>query len=382
MPRKRKRSVSPSKGIISGGGSLGVGDREGLSSIQQGMGSTSQSVRSNIRHHSNEPETMVSPRHRHPPPPTAHSPSSHYQPLYEQQHPNQSYSPPNSNTYHSHPHPVYHHANSSHPYHNSPDHEVQQHASSYPIHDQSPNPPPNPHAPSHYNFANRAYAQQRDSGFNTFRVNPGPAPGLIAVNASPVPPPSNSVAPPLHSPSIAAPPPPLGFQHHQYPEDDSHHFHHRSYSHSHSQPPASTSSSVPASHVRLSPPLVASRDPVTRNEFESVNRNGARRSRRARIRNGNESPLTSSDDDVSYNPATAGGRSRAMVKYLIMKAKYRYVIPLCTYHSLLHPAFDHFSYALGEGALLRDELESLKREEHHQWKLKEVGVDEIIKSFG
>ena len=41
--------------------------------------------------------------------------------------------------------------------------------------------------------------------------------------------------------------------------------------------------------------------------------------------------VSSGDEDSGkpYNAEAMGGRSKAMVKYLIMKAKYRYVTPCC-----------------------------------------------------
>ncbi|GJJ14221.1 hypothetical protein Clacol_008483 [Clathrus columnatus] len=358
MPRKRKRSVSPPRSAIEptvkGGGGMDEGRND--IPIQQSSGSVSQPGRSNPRS-IHEHDAIISPRQRHRHSPPTHSP--HYQPqtYYEQQQQrNHTYSPqaPNSNTQH----PSYHHSNHNQTHRNSPDREEPPPHSSYsPQNQSSSNQPPNPHAPSHYNFANRAYAQQRDSGFNTFRVNTGPVPGPVAGGGSSVPPVGVSI------PSNASPLPTPSFDYqHQRQDEDS--FQYRFRPHSHSQPPATTAStSIPGSYPRLSPPLSLLRDNETENEFGSAKANGSGVRNRSWRRNGGESSLSSSDeDDVPYNPATAGGRSKVMVKYLIMKAKYRYV--------------------LDEHALLADELESLKREEHEQWTLKEVSVDEIIKSFG
>ncbi|KAF8530050.1 hypothetical protein BU17DRAFT_36107 [Hysterangium stoloniferum] len=114
-----------------------------------------------------------------------------------------------------------------------------------------PSPPPD-HAPSHYNFSNRAYAQ-RDSGFNTFRVNPAPL--------------------------------------------------------------------------------------ISREQEED-----------------------SEEEEDTYKPERAGGRSRAMVKYLIMKAKYRFVI--------------------GERDLLNNELVTLKKTEKEEFKEKEANVDRVLRGLG
>lgn len=328
MPRKRKRSASPPKvGLVGSNpgrsGLSGMGDGDSVNSIQQGVGSIS---RSNPHLHSHDPEAIISPRSRHHQPPI-HSP--HYQPPYEQPHHTRPYSPPpqDPNSY-THPQTFYRTASGSQHYQSPPDEARHPHPITYPPRDRSPpnatpnNPPPNPHAPSHYNFANRAYAQQRDSGFNTFRVNPGPIPGLAAGGPSSAPPPVN-VSPPLNALPILVPP----SGQHQRQDEGSLPFHHRS--HSHSQHAASTSTSISTPYGRLSPPVLPPKDIETEYEMKGASANGAGRWRpsheRNRNGNGNESPRTSSDEeDVPYNPATAGGRSRAMVKYLIMKAKYRY----------------------------------------------------------
>jgi hypothetical protein len=115
---------------------------------------------------------------------------------------------------------------------------------------------PDAHAPSHYNFANRTYAQhhdQRDSGFNTFRVNPA----------------------------------------------------------IHDRPALSVSSTM---KLRAEGALDR---PPPRDDYMDYD--------------GREEVIASSsegeeDGGKPYNAEAMGGRSKAMVKYLIMKAKYRYVV--------------------------------------------------------
>ncbi|KAF8582952.1 hypothetical protein K439DRAFT_1634862 [Ramaria rubella] len=156
----------------------------------------------------------------------------------------------------------------------------------------SPSSPPHPdvYAPSHYNFANRAYAQYhdpRDSGFNTFRVNP----------------------------TI------------------------------HDRPAPSVSSTM----------KLRSEGSSDRPLHEEYVQSGPRE----------EDPVSSSsgeEDGKPYNAEAMGGRSRAMVKYLIMKAKYRYV--------------------MDEKGSLSHELDDLKRQEKEEWREKEAGVDRVLRVFG
>ncbi|KAF8512988.1 hypothetical protein JB92DRAFT_256208 [Gautieria morchelliformis] len=155
--------------------------------------------------------------------------------------------------------------------------------------------PPDVYAPSHYNFANRAYAQYhdpRDSGFNTFRVNP-------AINDRPA-----------HRPA----------------------------------PAASSTSKLRSEGLVDRQPLEGYLPPDQREEEVASSSSGEE------------------DSGKPYNAEAMGGRSKAMVKYLIMKAKYRYV--------------------LDEKGLLSDELDVLKRQEKEEWRQKEASVDHVLRGFG
>lgn len=96
---------------------------------------------------------------------------------------------------------------------------------------------------------------------------------------------------------------------------------------------------------------------------------------------------SSGDEDGGkpYNSEAMGGRSKAMVKYLIMKAKYRYV----TIHRVnadLKPSITNkrksHRYIMDEKGLLTDELDALKRQEKEELREKEASVDHVLRGLG
>ncbi|KIJ47949.1 hypothetical protein M422DRAFT_28719 [Sphaerobolus stellatus SS14] len=68
------------------------------------------------------------------------------------------------------------------------------------------------------------------------------------------------------------------------------------------------------------------------------------------------------DDPVGWDRDKYGGRSRAMVKYIIMKAKHRFVVE--------------------ENKHLQLQYESLRRQERTEFDEKEVNVDHVLRGFG
>ena len=98
-----------------------------------------------------------------------------------------------------------------------------------------------------------------------------------------------------------------------------------------------------------------------------------------------EDVASSSENDEDggkpYNAEAVGGRSKAMVKYLIMKAKHR-----CVGHLRASPPLVRcllaLRYVMLEKDLLTGDLEALKRQEREEWREKEAGVDRVLRVLG
>lgn len=86
------------------------------------------------------------------------------------------------------------------------------------------------------------------------------------------------------------------------------------------------------------------------------------------------------EDTAPWDTDKYGGRSKAMVKYIVMKAKHRWVGLETFERERCMLMMDRF--ALDENKLLISHLESLKRQEKSEWNEKETGVDRILRGMG